>query len=124
MKRSSRNHFHTDSRERQGKDRATPEHCRRTVRAIRGKGGEKSYHKKSEKINWLGRGEGKRVKWTSQRLMGDRRGRKEEFLAVWSLSALTGLKCHKQPPLEPPPHTLCPWSMSSISAQVQAHCLV
>lgn len=73
------------------------------MRAISGKGGEKSYHKKLQKINWVGRREGKRVKRTSQRLMGEHRGRKEEFLAVWPLSALTGLKCLKQPPLEPPP---------------------
>lgn len=39
--------------------------------------------------------------------MGERTGRKEEFLAVWALSALTGFKCPKQPHLRPPPtHSL------------------
>lgn len=66
-----------------------------------------------------GRREGKRVKWTFPKAHGESTGRREEFLAVWSLNTLKGLKYSKQPYLGPSPMPLCPWSRSSISAEVQ-----
>lgn len=99
-------------------DRATPEHCRRTVRAIRDKSEERvstGNDKRGtveEKARQKSQVDPPKGSWGEHR----EEGRISSFLVP---EYTKGLKYSKEPHLGPPSMPLCPRSRSSISTEVQ-----